>query len=178
MEKLLFEIPTRYIKASGLTLALLAALATGAEAKEARVHAFDCKTFGGKPADRAFALANDSTTEYMVVVCPIADTSAFRKEEIKALNVHVTNNSRSGKIQAQICRSAWGTTGGLCGGPVSALDLGDHTLTITWWHFGEIWPSQNRADFGYLWVILPPKDGGGHASFRGYFTANTSITIQ
>lgn len=146
MKILPFEIPTRYIKASGLTIALLAALATSAEAKDARTHAFARKTFGGKPVDRNFALANDSTTESMVVVCPIADTSALRKEEIKLLNVHVTNNTfGANALPAMACYSAWWTGGGNCGSLDIATHPGNATLTIPL----NVWNSSHRADFGY-----------------------------
>jgi hypothetical protein len=40
---------------------------TGAHARDARVHAFACKTFGGVPIDFNFSLQNDSSTEYMTV---------------------------------------------------------------------------------------------------------------
>lgn len=147
----------------------------GAHAREARIHAFDCKTFGGTPVDRDFSLQNDSTTQFMNIVCPIPDTSSFPKASIATLNIHgFDNGGTPGAIgvRGRICASTWHTTGGFCtgfetsGGAVAA----DYSLRLVG---ASRWRTDQLADFGYIHISLPPKNPQGvRASFRGYFMSD------
>lgn len=164
--------------------ALIASLAapTAVQARDMRVHAFDCKTFGGKPIDLGFALQNDSSTETMNVVCPIPDSSSFPKASIKTLNVHGFDNGgpMPGEVirgvRAHLCTSLWYTTGGGC----TSFDLaggstGDYSLQLLPVSFSSAhrgWTSTSIGDFGYLRVLLPRKDANGRATFRGYYISD------
>jgi hypothetical protein len=151
---------------------------SGAEARDARVHAFDCKTFGGTPIDLDFSLQNDSPTETMSILCPIPDTSAFPKAAIKTLNIHGFDNYNGPHgatvgVHGRICTSVWYTTSGTCG--IFNADFGsvprDYSLNLL--DFGSRWTPDSAADFGYVHIVLPPKNSNGvRASFRGYFLSD------
>jgi hypothetical protein len=167
--------------AAAALAASLLAVPTAAPAREVRVHAFDCKAFGGRPIDLGFALQNDSSTETMSVVCPIADSSSFPKASIRTLNVHGFDNGEStGEVipgvRAHLCTSSWFTTGGGCtgfdyaGGSPGEYALGLLPVQSSSAHRG--WTQDNVADFGYLRVLLPKKGTHGRATFRGYFMSD------
>jgi hypothetical protein len=162
-----------------MTVALFAwgAITTHAEAKEARVHAFACKTFGGMPIDHDFSLQNDSPDQEMYVVCPLPDTSGFRKDEIRTLNVHVhipNPTSPTRQITAKLCTSTWYATRGKCGFGTALFLSGDRTIELdSLDYFKEILTVDHASDFGYLHLNLPPKStNGSRSAFRGYFISN------
>jgi hypothetical protein len=163
--------------AAATLTALLSAL-TPAHAKDLRVHAFECKTFGGKPIDLAFSLQNDSTTERMHLVCPIPDSSSFPKASIKTLNLHGFDNGGEFEgstfvgVRAQLCTSAWHTTGGQCT-PLYYVDnrVGDFTFQMLP-RSNQAWTQGNFADFGYIHIMLPKKNANGRSTLRGYYLSD------
>jgi hypothetical protein len=50
----------------------------------------------------------------MLVYCPIADTDAFRKQDIDTLNIHGRNGTSNDVTLARACVAYWGTAGGSC----------------------------------------------------------------
>ena len=169
-----------------LAMALLGAAAASpfpdAAAADRRVHAFDCRSFGGAPIDRDFSLQNDSPNEDMHVVCAIADDSRLPKAKIRTLNLHGFNNdgefsgaSRVG-VRAQMCRSTWHTTGGACTAfQIPGNGALDYTLTmlpVLVSSRDKGWTQEVFADFGYIHLILPKKNENGRASFRGYYISD------
>jgi hypothetical protein len=167
------------------TAVLIASLAAPmqVQARDMRVHAFDCKTFGGKPIDLNYALQNDSDTEAMSVVCAIPDSNTFPKASIRTLNVHgydnggdLPNESAHG-VRAHLCSAIWHTTGGGCTVMRLASAFGhDYTMSLlplaSWSPHGG-WTSTTAGDFGYLRVVLPKKHPYyGRATFRGYFISD------
>ena len=169
--------------AAALAATLSVAAPPAAQAREVRVHAFDCKTFGGRPIDLDFALQNDSSTEVMSVVCPIPDSSSFPKASIRTLNVHGFDNGEStgevtSGVRAHLCTSSWFTTGGVCTSFALAGGLpGDYALGLLPLPFDSTqrgWTQNNVADFGYLRVLLPKKGAHGRATFRGYFLSDAA----
>jgi hypothetical protein len=169
--KRFFRMHPRYATALSLALvlALLATPAMDVEAKWTRTHAFHCKTLGGIPMDTAYGLHNDSSDQDMIALCAIADTSDFMKGNIKTLNVHGYAGHRAYSMLAMSCNATFFTAGGFCGAQASSNPYtGDVTLSP---YPQAVWPSHD-ADFGYLWVLIPRKDGSTRSSFRGYYTAD------
>ena len=171
MKTLLFRMHTRAARAYGLALALalLALPAIDGAAKEARYSAFGCMTDNGTPF-LLFELQNISPTSSLVVYCPIADTDAFQKRNIKTLNVHGyngENGSTFSPVRAQVCVTRWHTHGVSCGPASTANGKGNYTLTpdLSAW-------KNNLVDFGYLFMTLPPATGQGTSTIRGYFTSD------
>ena len=165
-----FGMYMRYAEVYGLAMALMALAlpALDAQAKEARVHASACRTEGGVPAAHHGTLANNSSSNAMLVYYPIADTDSFRKQDIYTLNIHGHNGTSERKTLARACVAYWGMAGGSCDVGV-ASDYGSQEYTLK--PFLNVWNSVTVNDFGYLYISVPPQASTGAVSiFRGYFT--------
>jgi hypothetical protein len=150
-------------------------LATGimpgvAEAKWARTHASACMSVNSTvhPTDTAYAVWNDSIIQDMTLLCALPDTDRFAKTAFKTLNIHGKDGSSSRNVDAMVCRSNWATTGGGCSAIVSSPTGTPHytlqpNLSVL---------SGRTADFGYVWVRLPPKVGASRSGLRGFYTAD------
>jgi hypothetical protein len=167
MKTLLFRMHTRSARAYGLALALalLALPAIDGAAKDARYSAFGCMPEDGKHYSVSNNVLENSSITPMFVYCPIADTDAFRKLNIKTLNVHGYNGHSVGATSALACVTRWQTIGESCGSAASASGVRDYTLTpdLSAW-------KNNYADFGFLLVVIPPDDGQ-RSHLRGYYTS-------
>jgi hypothetical protein len=165
----LFGSKTRYTTASclALALALIASLAMDVDAKWTRNHASACTTYKGTLVDTGFAFFNDSTTQVMALLCAVSDTDRFLKQNVTQLNVHGLDGHSSMNAGAMVCRSFFHTTGGSCGPAHQSSGVQDYTLQPSL----SQWTSSTTADFGYLYVTIPPRQGtSNRSSFRGYYT--------
>ncbi len=152
------------------SLLVLAFMPARADAKWTRSHVYNCRSFGGAPIDHAWALKNDSTSSSMFVLCDITDDDRFLKEQITTLNIHGRDGSTVDSPSAMVCRSTWWTVGGACG-PQTSSPTGDVT-NITLKPSLSQWTASTRADFGYIWMRLPARQGSSQSSLNGFFTAN------
>lgn len=169
MRTQLLGMTKRSTKAAFLALALIASLAMSAEAKWTRTHASACYTAGsaGIPSGAGnFSIYNTSTTQDMIVSCPVPDTDYFLKQNITTLNVHGFNANTITPTLVQACSARWSTFGGSCGSVATASAYAQYALQPGL----AAWGSANAADFGYLWVRIPRYQSGGSSSLRGYYT--------
>ena len=154
------------------SLVAISGLAINANAKWTRTHATDCTTIGGTVMDVNWAIHNDSSTQSMVILCAVSDTDRFLKENITTLNLHGYDDHTGVGAQAMACRSLWSATGGSCGSMAITSNpfLGNFTLSPSL----SQWTSATRADFGYIFLRIPQKQGTAYrSSFRGYYTSGT-----
>ena len=104
----------------------------------------------------------------MIVLCDINDTDVFPKEQITTLNIHGRDGTTADSVRAMACRSVWHSVGGSCGPQAvsSVADVANVTLRpdLSVWHAGT------RADFGYLWILLPARQGYSQSSLNGFYT--------
>lgn len=150
----------------------LFAHSTPLDAAWTRTHASACMVVnsgtGLHPLDSAYEIWNDSTVKWMTLLCDISDTNVFPKTAIKTVNIHGKDGNATYNVDAKACRSNWATVGGACSAVVSSTTgTPDFTLSPS----PSIWTGRG-ADFGYLWVNLPPKSGTSRSGLRGFFTSN------
>lgn len=142
---------------------------TLAEAKWTRTHASACTSVNTTlaPYDTSYALWNNSTSTTMTLLCDLSDTDYLRKTALTTLNIHGKDGNASSNVDAMVCRSNWATTGGGCSAVVSSpTGTPDFTLQP---NLSVL--SGRTADFGYIWVRLPPKVGTSRSGLRGFYTA-------
>lgn len=140
------------------------------EAKWTRTHASACMSVNTTlaPYDTSYAVWNNSTTTTMTLLCDLSDTDYLAKTALTTLNIHGKDGSSTRNVDAMACRSNWSTTGGACSAVVSSpTGTSDYTLKPNLSVF-----SGRTADFGYVWVRLPPKIGSSRSGLRGFFTSN------
>lgn len=119
------------------------------------------------------AIFNTSATEGEVLSCPVTDDDRFRKQDIATVNIHGYNNGLTilgvtHQVEASTCVAYYGGTGGACTTPVKTTATGNYTLSPP----TTYWTSTNYADFGYIYIGLPPSGSGSYSSIRGYYTTD------
>ena len=174
MKKLIGTNSLGKIKLFILSFSLVAicGVTVNANAKWTRTHAADCTTIGGSAMDTNYAIHNNSSTQEMVVLCAVSDTDRFQKENITTLNLHGYDDHTGAGATAMACRSLWYAVGGSCGASTSTSSafLGNFTLSPSL----SQWTAATRADFGYIYLRLPAKQGSAwRSSFRGFYTYGT-----
>jgi hypothetical protein len=129
-----------------------------------RQHYSDCQ---GDPESSSFYEGGNSLpANSLIVQCQTPDNSGAPKTSITSYNVHVEDNHPSYGIMAYRCVTYWSAVGGSCGSVVTTSGTGVTSLsppTFAGW---------SAADFGYIYVILPPTNSSGvRSSIKGIYTA-------
>lgn len=161
--------------AAGALVGTLTYLPVQAEAKHSRVHASSCMPANHNTTYSALMWGGYQSSgpgngqiegSSSAFFCPINDDHLFSKGEIETLNVHGWEGDTHNPARAAACRTSWWGGYGYCGpsAQTSYSGTGSFALSpnLNWWG------SYAYADFGYLFVSLPP--GGGAIS--GYYIAD------
>ena len=130
-----------------------------------RQAAMDCSiTLGNGSTSMYSDGCNTSTTNALVVACPVNDTNTQPKSSITTMNLHVHDNNTSGMFIAIRCVDFFNAVGSACGGVDTSVN-GIDTLnppTFAGW---------NATDFGSVYVTFPAAAGGNKSCIKGLYTA-------
>ena len=149
---------------------LVSALATGIVAYPklssagtfwARHSAAECNTVAGG-ADSFVDGGNNLSANSMILYCRTHDTAAQQRANVAWVNVHAEDNSSSQDIQALRCIKFTGASGAACGSSAISSGTGQKFLnppTFAQW---------TNGDFGYIYVLLPPRGTGVSSKLNGY----------
>lgn len=161
--------------AAGALVGTLTYLPVRAEAKHSRVHASGCMPANSNTSYSTLMWGSLNSqgpgngqvqASGSAFICPINDDYLFSKGQIDTLNVHGWESDTSNPARAMACRTSWWGGYGYCGAwdQTSYSGTGSFALSPSLTR----WASSFYADFGYIFVSLPP--GGGALS--GYYIAD------
>lgn len=106
-------------------------------------------------------------------ICDIEDSDRFLKQNIRRVNVHGHDGSRTASVSAKACVTFYNGFGGSCGRRVSSGN--SYTGRTTLRPPLTAWTSSTFAHFGYVLVTLPHDvfpAGGDTSTFYGYYISD------